>query len=233
MLSAAVLLLVLAGTSRAQMYTEVADAGDTLASAQTTVSATTPTGTAITTIAGTMATGTDADLYLIYISSPGTFSATTNNSLTNMSFNNTLPLDTSLFLFDAAGHELAANDDINGSTVTSTLAAGNPLYAGLAAGYYYIGISISGNDPVNSANQLLAANSDDSTDTRGPEGANNLNPTTLDTFDLDNYDNEVGSYGINLTGATAAPEPSAWALVAFGGLAAGCVSARRGKLHKA
>ena len=232
-LLAVVIFLAFSSASRAQVYTEASDAGNTLATAQSTISTATPAGTAITTIAGSIGTGTDADLYLVYIASPSTFSATTNNSRTNTSFNGTLPLDTSLFLFDASGHLLAANDDINGTTVTSTLAAGNPLYASLAAGYYYIGISISGNDPVNLASQLLPAKSDDSTDTLGVESANNLNPTVLSTFNQDNYDNETGAYGITLTGVNAAPEPSAWACMVCGGLVAGGVWMRRRKLRRA
>ena len=228
-LLAAVSFGTLWSTSRAQMYTEVGDAGDTLATAQSTGGSSNPAGTAITSISGTIGTGTDADLYVVQINTPTTFSATTNNSVTNASFNNKLPLDTSLFLFNSAGVEVATNDDTNGTTVTSTLAAGNPLYASLAAGIYYIGISISGNEPVNSANQLLFALSDDPTDVRGPEKSNNITPMTLSTFDQDNYDNESGSYSITLNGVTAAPEPSTWALTALGAAAVAYLSGRRKK----
>ena len=216
-------------TSRAQMYAEVGDAGDTLATSQSTVSSATPYGSPITTIAGTIGTGTDADLYAINITSPSTFSATTSNSLTSTSFDNTLPLDTALFLFNAAGVEIATNDDTSGTNVMSTLAAGNPLYASLAPGLYYLGISISGNEPVNSANQLLFAKSDDSADVRGAEGANNLNPLTLSTFDLDNYDDEIGSYGITLSGVAAVPEPSTWVLTLLGLLVCLQLSSRQRK----
>ena len=251
-LVAAASFTALGSISQAQTYTEVGDAGDTLATAQT---VTGPSGTAISSISGSFgSTGTDADLYVINISSPTTFSASTNNATTNTAFTSggltAGPLDTALFLFNASGVEIATNDDTatgTGNVVTSTLAAGDALYASLPAGKYYLGISISGNEPVNSVGQLLFALNDDPASTRGPEGANNLGPqnpastgiaadatgTILSSFNQDNYDDESGNYQIDLNGVMGVPEPSTWALIALGGGAAGCLSARRRQTHRA
>jgi hypothetical protein len=234
----AIAALVVAGSmaalpdaAHAYTFTEdpANDAGDTLATADV---VTAPGGNgSLTAIYGTLVSaanpGTDADLYQITITTPSTFSATTNNAVTNSAFNDGDPLDTALFLFDASGDAIAANDDTNGATVTSTLPVGNSLYATLAPGTYYVGISISGNEPENSNGQLLFAQSDDSTAIRGPEKANNINPATLTDFNLDNYDDEEGSYEIDLTGAAAVPEPSTWMLLAVGGLGAGYAVWRR------
>jgi hypothetical protein len=231
-LAAAAALTAITSVSHASTFTESTDAGDTLGTADSTISGTSPAGSTLTAIYGSLGNmGTDADLYIIDITSPSTFSATTNNALTNAGFatgetgpNAHVPLDTALFLFDSSGQAVETNDDTSGSIVTSTLPASTLV---LSAGIYYVGISISGNEPVNPNNQLLFATNDDSTAIRGPEGSNNLNPLTLSTFDLDNYDDEVGNYEIDLTGATAAPEPSSWALAALGGLAVGYASLRR------
>jgi hypothetical protein len=225
-LVAAAALTFVAGVSHAGMFTETSDAGDTLATADATGSM----GTQLTTIFGSLqSTGTDADLYVIDITSPATFSASTNNTMTNTGFtygSNNLVLDTSLFLFDASGNAVAANDDTSGSILTSTISGAQ---LNLTAGIYYLGISITGNEPVNSANQLLFATNDDATAVRGPETFNNLNPTTLSTFNSNNYDDENGNYQIDLTGVDAAPEPSSWAAAALGASLVAYLSLRRGR----
>jgi hypothetical protein len=206
--------------SRAGIYTEAGDAGQTLATAQGTISSSSPSGSSLSMIYGTIGdSGMDADLYVINIPTATTFTASTDNTTTLTGFqtgvDGNLPLDTELFLFDGSGNAIAANDNASGSTVTSALSAS------LSAGIYYLGISISGNEPVNSVNQLLFATSEDSTAVRGPEEFNSLNPLTLSTFNQNNYDDETGSYRIDLTGATAVPEPSGWMLTVLGGLTVG------------
>lgn len=223
MIAALAAAALLPGVASAQVYNET-NAGQTLVTAADT---TTPgTGTALTTINGTL-TAQDADVFRIYISSPGTFSATTNNAVTNASYPGGFEFDTALFLFDATGHAIAMNDDRNGTSLTSTLSSSNALLANLAAGYYYLGISSSGNEPVNATNNLLFQ-SGNFTDVRGP--ATNITPTTLADFDAFAYDDTPGAYQITLTGVTfgpaavaGVPEPATWAmmLMGFGAIGAG------------
>jgi hypothetical protein len=78
----------------------------------------------------------------------------------------------------------------------------------LSPGTYYLGISLSGNEPVNSVNQLLFTVDQPTTSIRGK--ASGLNPTTLFTFNGNTFFNESGDYTITLTAtqAAAVPEPS-------------------------
>ncbi len=207
-------------------FIETSDAGQTLATAAPT--ATLFPGAALTSITGTFSSLTDADLFAITITTPSTFSATTVNTVTNGGGQ-----DTALFLFDASGHAIATNDDAaGGATLDSTLPAGSSLFANLTAGTYYIGISESGNEAVNSANQLLFAGypGGDTTAVRGT--ATGLNPTTEATFNGNTFGGAAGGYEIDLTSAATAtnpnavPEPSAWTALALGGLAAGAVILR-------
>ena len=227
-IGAAALGLAFAGAASAQTFTETGDAGQTVATAQSTGSGSSP----LTSISGSLDSTYDADLFRIYISNPSTFSATTLNAATDAS------LDTELFLLTATGAGIAANnDDQSGFYLDSTLPAGNALYANLSAGYYLLGISNSGNEPVNSANQLIFGNPPaDTTSVRGP--ATGLNPTTMVDFNGnvdDPTDDGPGSYRIDLTGVTqgqaavsAAPEPGTWALMLLGmGLCGRAIRRRR------
>ena len=201
------------GTLHAFIYVETPDAGQTLATAAGPSSAF--AGQPLTAITGSIATGADADLYRIFITNPATFSASTVGGSS---------LDTSLFLFDLNGRAIIANDDASGFSFQSSLAAGNATLSALGAGVYYLGISLSGNEPVNSANQYLFTQGL-TTDVR--TAAAGLNPTTLATFNGNFATSETGAYGITLTSATAVPEPSTWALAGVGALALGVALARR------
>jgi hypothetical protein len=214
-----------ASTVRAQ-FVETTDAGQTLPTADST--AVGVAGVPLTTIIGSFGTASDADLYAIDITAPTTFSATTSNTITNTS-----GVDTELFLFNASGQPIAANDDASGgTTLDSTLPAGNALFTSLSAGTYYLGISTSGNEPINSASQLLFAPypGGDTTTVRGP--ASGLNPTTEANFNGNEFDTTTsGAYEINLTSTSTAfnpvPEPSSWAAVAVGSVAAAFAFLRR------
>lgn len=199
---------ILTGQALAVTYTEVGDAGQTPATVQGTGAA---NGVALTAISGNLGSIADADLYRFQITSATAFSATTATTL-----------DTALFLFTSTGVAIATNDDAAGGLTTgSSLAAGNSLYANLAVGTYFLGISLSGNEPANINSQLLFAGypSGDSTVTRG--AATGVNPTTLANFNGLASGTDVGAYTINLTGsATAVPEPAAWAGMLTGGAAA-------------
>lgn len=209
---------------RAVIFSESFDAGQTPGSAQRTTTGTAAPGQALTDIFGSIASRTDADLFLITIINPTTFSATTVNPITNAQ------LDTQLFLFALDGRPIYTNDDTpNGTSLQSTLPAGNSLRP-TTAGTYLLGISISGYDPANSNNQTLFAPVDEnnaSTDVRGP--AAGLQPARLADFLGSGLAGvAAGQYDIQLTGAvTAVPEPSTWVLGVIGAAGLALVSSRR------
>ncbi len=181
-------------------YAETGDAGQTLATAQN--AGAFPGGAS--TITGTIGSGTDADLYFFTLSAATSLQFTVTS--TSLTFGGSL--DGALFLFDSTGHALFANDDSSGANINPSLTALN-----LAAGTYYLGISLSGNEPVNSNNQLLFAGGL-STSTRG--AATGVNPTTEATFNGNVGVAETGTYSIGLS---AVPEPSTNAALAVGALA--------------
>lgn len=202
--------LMLAGAASAVTYTEIGDAGQSLATAQATGVANLP----LTDIFGNLTAATDVDMFAINITDFGSFSATTVNALTGF-------LDTELFLFTSTGLPVYANDDdAGGLSLGSTLPAGNAL-GPQSNGLYYLAISLSGSEPVNFANQLLFT-TEPSTSLRGP------NP--IATGPLADWDTSLANgmgttfpalYQIDLTGTStsAVPEPSVVALYAVGGLA--------------
>ena len=154
----AAILVLSAGSLHAQVYTEIGDAGQTLATAQATG---VNSGLVLITITGTISGVKDADLFLITITSPMTFSASTVNGLTL--------IDTALFLFRSDGTGVYTNDDANGTTLQSILPAGTSFTMSLSPGVYFLGISLSGNEPINLNSQLLFAGfpGGDSTAVRG------------------------------------------------------------------
>ena len=196
-------------TSRAVTYTETGDSGQTLATAQD--------AGAATGFAGTLGAAQDADLYRFTVATAGNYTFSTVNALT-LDTTAGISLDTAIFLFSSTGTALVTNDDASNTDVTSRFTTT------LAAGTYYFGISESGNEPVNSVNQLLFAGypAGDTTATRGP--ASGLNPTTESTFNGQSYTADLGTYSVSIA---AVPEPSAWAAVALGGVAALGLGLRR------
>ena len=203
---------------RAVTFAETTDAGQTLATAQATG---TDATTALTAISGTLVKFDDADLFVLTITSTTTFSAIATS---------TAGIDTSLFLFTAAGVPVLANDDQSGTSFQAALPTGNSLLTSLAAGTYYLGVSLSGNEAVNLNNQQLFTLDQPTTNVRG--SAAGLNPTTLSTFNGGTFFTESGDYSIALTGAATAtaavPEPSTYAtLLAGSALAAFALRRRR------
>ncbi len=186
-----------ASTARAIPWTEVGDAGDLPATAQV------PFGVgALTSIRGFIGNDRpnsllDADMYRIHIPVPGAFSATTFGT------GGTL-VDTQLFLFDAAGFGVYANDDVPGSP-RSRLPAGHPLGPPGAADYF-LAISGSGRNPV-SAGGLIFPTSP-KTGVLGPAGLGGGMPISGWT----GFHPRRGTYTINLTGAefasAAVPAPA-------------------------
>ena len=203
--AAAALAAASLSTSQAVVFNEPAsDAGQTLATAA--AAGAVPNLTAIN---GSIGTGSDADLYSFTVSTSGPYRFTTVSAA----------VDTALFLFSGTGAALLTNDDATGLTLTSSLSAS--LVAGAT---YYLGISISGNEPVNSASQLLFVGypAGDTTAVRGP--ASGVNPTTLASFNSFNQDQTTGTYSINIAPV---PEPSTWAMVGLTGIAAAAYLRRR------
>lgn len=210
-------------------YTET-NAGQTLATASPTAADAMLADAPLSRIVGTFSSGTDADLFVIDIDSPTSFLASTVNAATEGGF-----LDTALFLFDLHGNPIATNDDANGAVTAAALPVGNSLYASLQPGTYYLGISLSGNEPLNALRQTLFAayTNGDSTSVRGP--AAHLGSETENNFDGLEHDAQTGGYEIDLTGVTtdAAPEPSSVAAIVLGGLALLGSFARRHRVRNA
>ena len=200
--------LGVASTSHALTYTEPGDAGQTLATAS-------PAGAATLIQGNITGTGSDADLYQLTLSA-ATYTFSTVNTYTN-----TGGVDTELSLFTSTGVALLENDDASGTSTDSSFTTT------LTAGTYYLGVASSENEPVNSQNQLLFVGlnqSGDTTAVRGP--ASGVNPTTLAGFNSNEYDSTTtGQYQIGITAAV--PEPSTWATIAFGSIAAGFTFLRR------
>lgn len=163
-------------------YAEVGDAGDLPATAQT------ATASPLTAVSGALAAGTDEDMYRICLPGGGTFSATTVGTGT--------AFDTQLFLFNASGVGVYANDDSSG-TLQSTLPAGNPLTPA-APGLYYLAISSFNNDPFAGATLIFP-----SSPFTGVFGPTTLSPITT----WSNAGGGTGAYTINLTGASACDPP--------------------------
>jgi PEP-CTERM motif len=185
---------------------EVGDAGSLPATAQVALG----TGS-LTSISGVISPGTDVDFYLIALTGGQTFSATTVGGAV---------FDTELFLFDAAGFGVYANDDFAGFLAPSTLPAGDPLTPS-AAGLYYLAISQCCNEASNALGLIfnLASNNNGLFGPIGPGGAGIV---TSFSGSLDQNPGG-GEYTIFLTGAEfvspadrVVPEPTSLVLLATG-----------------
>ncbi|MGZ5003984.1 MAG: DVUA0089 family protein [Chthoniobacterales bacterium] len=203
---------------RAQIYNEVGDAGSTQGTAQNTGFNIGPSGgqwTIFGTIGPTNAN--DADVYRLVLNAPYLFSATTVNPLTAAS-GGAGGLDTQLFLFDSAGNPIFANNDANGTTLQSTLPGRSSFTFSLGAGTYYLAISLSGNYPVNSNNQLVfATGGGDPTAIRGM--ASGINPTNWNDFDNFTSVPQTGAYQINIFSLPESGSTVVLMLVALGAIA--------------
>jgi hypothetical protein len=212
-------LALATATLDAQTYSEIGDAGQTLGTAQATGVG---SGSGLNSIFGTIGSGGDADIFAITLNAPTMFSASTANAFTT--------IDTALFLFNSMGQAIYTNDDVSGSSLQSTLPGGTSFTMSLAAGTYYIAISLSGNEPINLNGQLLFAAyiNGNSTSVRG--AAAGVNPSTLGNFNGSSSFPEMGGYRIDFTATnTAIPEPSTTALCFVAAGAAAVVVRRRRK----
>jgi len=200
--AAKVVLLMMSCVSASVLYgdtfTEVGDAGSLPATAEVT------TGIgALTAIHGTLdpATADIADMYKIFVTGGGTFSATTVGGAS---------FDTELYLFDSAGIGIYANDDVTGFLGPSTLPAGMALTP-IASGLYYLAISQCCFEPSNGSGAIFNASFDHNAIVGATQSGGAL-PIT--TYAGTSYQaSGGGAYTITLTGAqfvatvSSVPEP--------------------------
>ena len=194
----AVVVLSLQTRLFALPHVEVGDAGDLPGAAQVVAGA-----GALDSISGdALGPGDKSDMYAIFIAGGGTFSATTVGGAA---------FDTQLFLFDATGMGVYANDDNNG--VQSTLPAVHPLTP-VAAGLYYLGITAYDNDPLSPGGLIFP--SVPFSDVFGPTGPGGGLPIS----GYSDPEDPLGPYTIFLTGAEfvslAVPEPATLVLLSSG-----------------
>ena len=145
----------------------------------------------------------DADMYQIYISDAAGFSAYAFAGVADA------PDDPALFLFNATGMGVYANDDHPDEWPNSYLPPGHtdsPEFAGL----YYLAISGYNRDP-NSAGGLIFPSSQPWSDVHGPTGPGGGSPITYWSGEAD-----PSTYTITLTGAQCVPAPGAILLAILG-----------------
>lgn len=142
-------------------------------------------------ITGSLSSPTDVDMYAIFITGGGNFSATTVGW--------TADVDTQLTLYDSSGIGIYSNDDFATDIYQSTLPAFNPLTP-IAPGLYYLAISDWDYDPLSDAGYIFPHSIGGLSDTTvdGPTGPGGGLPVTgWDGISTSGG----GSYTISLTGA--------------------------------
>ncbi len=148
-------------------------------------------GVSLESISGTFSSTDSADVYQIFLTGNGTFSASTVDGTT---------IDTQLFLFDAGGFGIYGNDDRAGcDCFQSTLPAGDILTPTLP-GIYFLAISEFGVEPVSTEGRIFP----DAFDTESVDFESIVTPTAAGgALPLIGFDSEgfsEGNYTIALTG---------------------------------
>ncbi len=205
---AALSLIAALGTSSVAfggIWTESGDAGDMPGTAQGAAGS-----GSLTDIFGTVSALTDADMFIINITNPAAFSATTNVSPLTMT-------DTTLYLFNLDGTGIAKNDDVSASNYLSNFPVGASQYASIAPGQYILAVAGFAFAPFNiTPPTTLADLMFDVNTFTGVLSPQNPGPI-LGWADAGAYDS--GDYHITLTGAELVPTPGAAAMFGLAGLA--------------
>jgi hypothetical protein len=185
--------IAIATSASAASHNEVGDAGQLPGTAQN------PAGAgALSSISGKIATGSDVDMYRIILNG-GAFGATTVGTPGTLG-------DTQLYLFNASGIGVLANDDDPGGTTLRSTISGS-----LPSGTYYLAISSFDADPISAGGLIFP--SAPFTGLFGPSG-----PGGGQAISGWSGSGGDGTYTIELRGACAAPEPGSLALLATGAL---------------
>ncbi|MDH0866803.1 DVUA0089 family protein [Mitsuaria sp. GD03876] len=197
------------------VYVEGGDAGETLLTAVTFGGPSSP----VDAIQGTLDGGADADMFAVYLTAGTAFTATTTASGFPYNF-----FDTVLYLFDAAGKGLIANDDdgnVGGSQ--STLSNYIPTVSGL----YYLAVTGASYTPVSGGSAIFPS-------LLGQGGNVAANPGAGALTGWQSVTSESGDYELVLTGALSAapaasdvPEPGSLLLAGLALGAAGLIRRRR------
>ena len=172
----------------AQSWTEVGDAGDLPITAQT------PIGSgALTTINGGLAFQ-NVDMYEIFITGGGTFSAI------GVTGGPPLFLNPQLYLFDSEGRGVYANDDCFGCGSTALLPA-NHLLTPLTPGRYFLAVSTAHLSPISLSGLIFPCVGCSPGSVFGPIGPGGAEAVT----GWSGFPFTAGTYRITLTGARFPP----------------------------
>ena len=194
------LLAVSAGLAHAVIVT-ASNAGSTLATAQVI-----PAGSAmLTDIIGDIDNDTNQiELFEIFLTAGTNFSASTVSNTSNF-------FDTELFLLNSAGIGVYENnDDLNAGGTQSTLPTGNQ-YSPANPGFYYLGITSNGIDPISAAGTIFDIANNPSYLVLGPNGPGGAAPLTGyqgTSTEQGTVAFDITLTGVSTAGASAVPEPS-------------------------
>ena len=197
-------------TTVAQTWDETTDGGGDAGDLPGTAQVTVGTG-ALTTITGLSDAATeDKDLFLIKILAGGGFSANVASDRTD----GMGPDDTKLYILNAAGFGIAADDDSSttGGPFDAGIQVGDPLVASLPEGLYLVGITDLDYIPTSVGGDIFPGG--------GPVGPTGPGGGSAMTGWSPSGHEDAWNYTITLTGAQYAqvPEPSCMALLAVGAL---------------